>query len=386
MAPVASTSTSIMRQYVATKKGGPFQVVTGTYPTPGPDEICVRNRAVGLNALDLKNLYHGQTVKAWPEIFGIDAAGVVEVVGDKVTQFKAGDAVMCSAGLGGRRGGFQEVTTVPEHFAALKPAAWSFAQASSAPICYLAACAAITKGLGISLPHLAPLDTPKEDHVDYYGEKNPQVSNINNGDAEPGDTSAATKPPVAVRSVLVLGGSSGVGTSALQLLRIALGPDAVILCTNSPAHNKRLVGLGATACVDRNLGAKKLVAAVKAATPSGKGVDAVLDAVAGVGGDDSSGLWEVLRADGPKLYSNVFTGEEINVPDGVRGKPVFAHMMLSVIKGGKAAMGKLGELVEEGKYQLPLDIKVVGRSLEDIGKGLDRLQAGVSGTKLVVSL
>ncbi|KAK0711996.1 chaperonin 10-like protein [Lasiosphaeris hirsuta] len=381
MAPAVSASTRTMRQYVATKKGGPFQVTTGTYPTPGPGEICVRNRAVGLNALDLKNLHHGQTVKTWPEIFGIDAAGVVEVVGDQVTHFKAGDAVMLSAGLGGRRGGFQEVTTVPEHFAALKPAAWSFAQASSAPICYLAACAAITKGLGIPLPHLAPLETPKEDQVDYYGEKNPKVNNTNNGDGNAPTPPA--KPPVAVRSVLVLGGSSGVGTSALQLLRMALGRDAVLVCTNSPAHNKRLVGLGATACVDRNLPGGKLVAAVKAATPGGKGVDAVLDAVAGVGG---GGLWDVLRADGPKLYSNVFTGEEVTVPEGVRGTPVFAHMMLSVNKGGKAAMGRLGDLVEEGKYQLPLDIKVVGRCLEDIGKGLDRLQAGVSGTKLVVSL
>lgn len=122
-----------MQQYVATKQGGPFQLVSAPYPTPGPDEICIRNRAVALNPLDWKNLHHGQMVRSWPEVFGIDTAGVVEVVGDEVTAFKAGDAVMASAGLGGKRGAFQDITTVPAHFASRKPASWSFAQACSAP-------------------------------------------------------------------------------------------------------------------------------------------------------------------------------------------------------------------------------------------------------------
>ena len=40
-----------MCQYVALRKGGPFQLIDGAYPTPGPDEICIRNRAVALNQL-----------------------------------------------------------------------------------------------------------------------------------------------------------------------------------------------------------------------------------------------------------------------------------------------------------------------------------------------
>ncbi len=72
-------------------------------------------------------------VKDWPAIFGIDTAGVVEVVGANVTEIKAGDAVMSSAGLGGRRGAFQDVTTVPARFACRKPSAWSFAQSCSVP-------------------------------------------------------------------------------------------------------------------------------------------------------------------------------------------------------------------------------------------------------------
>lgn len=122
-----------IRQYVATKKGGPFAVVRGPYPTPGPAEICICNVAIGLNPLDWKNLYHGEMVKAWPEIFGIDTAGIVVAVGEDVTSFKLGDAVMSLAGHGGRAGAFQEVTTVPAHFASKKPAGWSFEEASSVP-------------------------------------------------------------------------------------------------------------------------------------------------------------------------------------------------------------------------------------------------------------
>ena len=122
-----------MCRYVALRKGGPFQLIDGTYPTPGPDEICIRNRVVALNQLDVKSLDYGMMVKSFPEIFGIDTAGVVEVVGANVTAFKAGDAVMSSAGLGGRKAAFQDVTTVPAHFASRKPANWSFSQACCVP-------------------------------------------------------------------------------------------------------------------------------------------------------------------------------------------------------------------------------------------------------------
>ncbi|KAK0718479.1 putative alcohol dehydrogenase [Lasiosphaeria miniovina] len=303
----------MMKQYVASKKGGPFQLATAPYPTPGLDEVCIRSRAVGLNPLDWKNLYYGEMVKTWPEVFGIDAAGVVEVVGANVTALKAGDAVVSLAGHGGRAGAFQDVTTVPAHFASKKPTAWTFEQAASVP-------------------------------------------------------------------VLIVGGSSGVGSSAVQLLRLAL-PSATILTTNSPKHNAHVAGLGATTCIDRSN--PKLVEAVKAASPDGKGVDAIIDAVAGAAGEPD--LFDVLRKDGPRLYSQVFTGDKIAVPEGVVGTPVFGRMTFQT-PGGMNAMSKLVDLVDEGTFKLPLQVQVVGKGLDGIGPGLEKLKAGVSGTKYVVSL
>ncbi|KHN94885.1 Alcohol dehydrogenase superfamily, zinc-type [Metarhizium album ARSEF 1941] len=346
-----------IKQYVAVKKGGPFQVVTGPYPSPGPGEVCIRNLAVGLNPLDWKNLYYGEMVKSWPEVFGIDTAGIVESVGSGVTAFSPGDAVMSLAGHGGRAGAFQEVTTVPAHFVCKKPAAWTFEEASSVPICYLTAATAVTKALGAPLPYLREDSSPVGDGPDAHG---------------------ATAAPI--RSVLVVGGSSGVGASAVQLLRLAL-PLATIISTNSPRHDEDITGLGATLCVDRH--DPKLVATVKSVSPGGGGVDAIIDAVGGAA--ENAELFGALRVDGPRIYSQVLTGDKIAVPDGVSSVVVFGRMMFQ-LPGGMRAMSKLVELVEEGKFNLPLQVSVAGKAFEAIGTGLESLKAGVSRTKLVVSL
>ncbi|KAG8408387.1 putative secondary metabolism biosynthetic enzyme [Metarhizium acridum] len=347
-----------IKQYVAVKKGGPFQMVTGPYPTPRPGEVCIRNRAVGLNPLDWKNLYHGEMVKSWPEVFGIDTAGIVEAVGVDVTAFQPGDAVMSLAGHGGWAGAFQEVTTVPEHFVCKKPVAWTFEEASSVPICYLTAAAAVTKALGTPLPYLREDLGPGREHV-------------SNGNG-------VTIPPI--RSVLVVGGSSGVGASAVQLLRQAL-PLATILTTNSPKHNDHIVKLGATTCIDRH--DPNMVTTAKSASPAGGGVDAIIDAVGGAA--DNARLFDALRPDGPRVYSQVFTGDKIAIPDGVSSVAVFGRMMFQ-LPGGMLTMSKLVELVDNGKFKLPLQISIGGKGLEAIGTSLEKLKAGVSRTKLVVSL
>jgi NADPH2:quinone reductase len=59
---------------------------------PGPDQVRVRNTAVGLNFIDT---YHrsGLYPMQLPLTLGMEGAGVVEAVGPKVKEFKAGDRV-----------------------------------------------------------------------------------------------------------------------------------------------------------------------------------------------------------------------------------------------------------------------------------------------------
>ena len=60
---------------------------------PGPGEVRMRNLAVGLNFIDT---YHrgGLYPMALPSGLGMEAAGVIEAVGDGVTDWRAGDRVV----------------------------------------------------------------------------------------------------------------------------------------------------------------------------------------------------------------------------------------------------------------------------------------------------
>jgi NADPH2:quinone reductase len=66
---------------------------------PGPEEVRVRNTAVGLNYIDT---YHrsGLYPMTLPLTIGSEGAGVVEAVGRKVKDFKAGDRVAYAGPIG----------------------------------------------------------------------------------------------------------------------------------------------------------------------------------------------------------------------------------------------------------------------------------------------
>ncbi len=81
------------------EQGGPEVIVwvDVDLPAPGPGEIRMRNTAVGLNFIDT---YHrgGVYKMAMPSGLGVEAAGVVEAIGDGVTDYRVGDRV-CTFGL-----------------------------------------------------------------------------------------------------------------------------------------------------------------------------------------------------------------------------------------------------------------------------------------------
>jgi len=74
------------------RHGGPeeLKIVEVEVGDPGPGEIRIRHRAVGLNFIDC---YHrsGLYQLAMPAAIGMEASGVVEAVGAGVTHLKAGD-------------------------------------------------------------------------------------------------------------------------------------------------------------------------------------------------------------------------------------------------------------------------------------------------------
>jgi NADPH:quinone reductase len=76
--------------------GGPevIQWIDTDLPSPGTGEVTMRNTAVGLNFIDT---YHRRGIYpvALPSGLGLEAAGVIEAVGDGVSDFAVGDRVCC---------------------------------------------------------------------------------------------------------------------------------------------------------------------------------------------------------------------------------------------------------------------------------------------------
>ena len=81
------------------KNGGPETMALKEVdlPAPGPGEITVRAKAIGINFIDTYHRSGLYPVKL-PSGIGMEAAGVVEVLGEGVTQFAKGDRVAYASG------------------------------------------------------------------------------------------------------------------------------------------------------------------------------------------------------------------------------------------------------------------------------------------------
>ena len=67
---------------------------------PGPGEVLIKQTVVGLNYIDIYHRTGSYPVPSKPAIIGNEAAGVVEAVGDNVTEVAVGDRVAYCMSLG----------------------------------------------------------------------------------------------------------------------------------------------------------------------------------------------------------------------------------------------------------------------------------------------
>jgi NADPH2:quinone reductase len=105
-------------------------------PEPGPGDVRIRVKAAAVNFPDLlQTRGEYQHKPALPFIPGMEIAGEVEALGEGVTQFRVGDAVVGGA----RIGGFSEYAVTPAAALRPKPANLSFSQAAGYATAYLTA-------------------------------------------------------------------------------------------------------------------------------------------------------------------------------------------------------------------------------------------------------
>lgn len=127
-----------MRALVSVVPGGPeaLEWLDVPEPLPGPGEVRVAVRAVGLNATDLlmmRDLYQDKVARPYSP--GGEIAGVVDALGDDVLDLAVGDRVVAITGSGGLR----EQIVLPASSVIVVPQGVSFEEAAVLPIAYASA-------------------------------------------------------------------------------------------------------------------------------------------------------------------------------------------------------------------------------------------------------
>ncbi|MGV6871953.1 quinone oxidoreductase family protein [Pseudochelatococcus sp. B33] len=125
------------------ENGGPEVIVLEeiTVPTPGAGEVLVLHKAIGVNYSDINvrrggfyTKIHSGLAHEFPLILGNEAAGVIEMVGTGVRDFRIGDRV-AYAGMHGeffeQTGAYCAQRAVPEDRLVRVPDAISFEQAAA---------------------------------------------------------------------------------------------------------------------------------------------------------------------------------------------------------------------------------------------------------------
>jgi NADPH:quinone reductase-like Zn-dependent oxidoreductase len=202
---LGQTDKPSMKAIVIHEYGGPEVLKYEDVPQPEPkqDQLLIRVIAAGVNPVDgmiRSGMFDREGHRAFPVILGGDISGVVEKVGNKITKFKSGDPVFAYASLD-NSGGYAQYALVMEREAAPKPKSLTYVEAAAVPIVALTAWQAL-------------IDTAK----------------LKTG-----------------QTVLIHGGSGGVGSFAIQ---IAKAHGAKVIGTASTANQELLKQLGADVTID----------------------------------------------------------------------------------------------------------------------------------------
>ncbi len=238
--------------------GGPDVLVAGhrPVPVPGPHEVLIAVRAAGVNRPDVfQRMGRYAPPPGASDLPGLEVAGDVVACGRDVVRWRVGDRV-CALLAGG---GYAAYAVAPEGQCLPQPAALSPVEAAAIPETFFTVWSNV----------------------------------VERGRLAPGET------------LLVHGGSSGIGTTAIQ---VAAHRGATVFATaGTPDKCAACEALGATRAVNyRN---DDFVTVIREAT-GGRGVDVILDMV---GGDYVARNLSLLAEDGRLVQIAVLQGAKATV-------------------------------------------------------------------------
>ncbi len=301
-------------------------------------DVLVRLKAAGVNPIDTKLRSGAYPTDPTPTILGCDGAGVIELVGDDVTEFVIDDEVyFFHGGLSGIAGNYAEYIVLDERFIARKPSILSCEQAAASPLVLLTAWESL----------------------------------FDRADVKDGDT------------VLIHAGAGGVGHVAIQLAKLA---GAKVATTVSDDNKADFV---------RSLGADKIIyykdenfVNVIMDWTDGDGADMVLDTVGGalieqsfpaikVYGDlvtllqaDASIDWSVAR------FRNIRFSQEV----------MLTPLLLDIEKAQQHQTWILNECSKRfDSNKLSIEIQEI-LPLEQAAKAHEMIEQGSTTGKIVLSI
>jgi putative PIG3 family NAD(P)H quinone oxidoreductase len=218
-----------MKAVVLRKHGGPevLQFEDVPSPTCGAEDILVSIAATALNRADLLQRmgFYPNPFPQGPEIPGLEFAGTVKAVGERVTAWKIGDTVIGIV----NGGAYAQELVLHERQAMAVPSGMSPRDAAAIPEVFITAWDALVVQGGLT----------------------------------------------SGRWALVHAGASGVGTAAIQICA-AIGARIIVTCSSGKVQSCR--DLGADVVVDYTT--QDFVEEVQRAT-NGAGVDVILDVIGG---------------------------------------------------------------------------------------------------------
>jgi NADPH:quinone reductase-like Zn-dependent oxidoreductase len=129
------------------KAGGPevLEFIEMEVPAPGPHEVRINVKAIGINRAD-SMWRNDKYVEApiFPAGLGYDAAGVVNAVGEDVTDFEVGDTVSTIPAFSlNKYSTYGEVILAPDHAVVKHPESLSFVEAASVWMMFITAYGAL---------------------------------------------------------------------------------------------------------------------------------------------------------------------------------------------------------------------------------------------------
>ncbi|MGB5632040.1 MAG: zinc-dependent alcohol dehydrogenase family protein [Waterburya sp.] len=294
-------------------------------PQPKPHQILVRVCATSINPVDYQTRRGDyKELVELPAIIGVDISGVVEAVGESVTNFQIGDEVYYSPQLFGDSGSYAEYHVADENIVAHKPANISHVEAACFPL-----------AAGTAWECL-----------------------VTRGQLQVGE------------SVLIHAGAGGVGSFAVQLAK-AMG--AYVFTTCSAKNHDLVRKLGADCIIDYQT--EDYMAVIKRET-QGKGVDLVLDTIGGTTIQESL---EIIRS-----YGRLVSIVDLATPQSLLAawdKNLTVHFVFTSQQSNK--LNLLKQLIER-KQLFPIIDSVM--PLNQIAKAHQRLEDGSTRGKVVLQV